>query len=1317
MIGVLSAALVRAGWLTYVAVSGVLIFGLFFLTFAGAWLKLAALASGADLTAERSLVSLAGGVVAWHFEDLQYHGEDRQFRVQRLEMFLDTWELVSGGRYLSVYAANVQVSARAGLITPSLDHVEIVVDLIEDGIGQQIDNVDQVIATNISLDALLSGDRRLRILDDANVIVRGEETGTRVSMGSGREGLARIELQARFDALGRIVDLVTDNGVNIARLTDIGVPVSGTASTAVRLRAQGTRAVGGALVLHVVLGVADIVIGNEIPNLVSLDAAAIASYDATTQILKFDTTPIEVGVNDVRIPVMAVSFQGHRSRLLPIEGIATDVDVAALGRLLAALELSEGRVAEVFEGLYPKGRASEIEWGWDRPGIAGFHLAGDVSELSIDDVWHVPKVTGAAGRVHMRGLAGTAYIDVQDSTLFVSRVFNDTWMFDAGQVRLDWVVDLSTLGFQVQIRDVALEAYGGTASLDMRIRQPTSDVTNLTISVRLALQGLTGIDVSPFLPRVSSLVPVSEWIDGAIDTTNIETFEMLFEGNPRSTDPWNNHIQLAIEVKDTDLLYAEGYAPITGANASVRVDNALTTIIPACHAPGDFCGAIHDVPVHEGIVTVQSDLDGGAGLLWVKGVARGSAKEMYAFVVDSPFSDDTRETLTRFQFDGDAVAHVNLTMELPPLQSGLLPSDPDVDIVLDIENGRFDFPDQDLTWLRAHGRAFFSTGEGLWTEQSLVGEAFGYPTTVDIAPGAGADGPDATTLIAIDGRVNARALEPWMRTIATRRLEGHTDYRVNLQTARIGSTESTVLTAITLRSDLTDLLIDFPDPYHKEIGEPRPIEVRLYPEYSERATKMWVDYADVQANLIVGPTVPITGVIAVGSPVPDSVPRFPERLELSAHMERGEIMAWVSFVDDLRAGVDPNAPESGHTSVHEAHVSFGNATLLGSTIGAGEMRLWRPADEPTSYGRVSTANSQMVFEIPDSNLEPTEIFMTTLPLQRGGFSLSGLKEGRARVANSSGLSAPFQLFADEVSLDNYPIGALSVDLRPNEDHWTLDIRAGEATRAATTESHLPSFWTNGTLMVGGESDQTAFDGRVEISGLTDYLKAQRVDVVTLREVIAEGAVSWDGGLTDVSLDTLVGELSLVGQCIGLRSQDLNFSSSLIGLLNVTGFLGAPIQIIDSVRKGLNVGCARLPEYDVRIESGSAPISINRGHFRVGNDTSPARLTRSDWWFDIDGTVHVTSPLAFDFAINVLPRLTSAPVWVALLSGVGAGAAALVLQQLLQPEIVVRRFCVTGTSEDFVTGGGRRVEGEGPCVVAEPTLLETDALEEQAPEPQ
>jgi uncharacterized protein (TIGR02099 family) len=596
---------------------------------------------------------------------------------------------------------------------------------------------------------------------------------------------------------------------------------------------------------------------------------------------------------------------GPPARLLGVGEAGTfrlqggDLDIAPLTAFLSVTNAAPVALRRWLKAAMPQGRIDSIRIDSDADGLRQWTLqarelraaamAGSPGTpgfrgLSLDVQGdHEGLLVRPAGNdmvIEFPGVfAAPITFHVDDGTIAGWRDDNGTWTFDADALAI------AGEGFQAVIAGGAALPAGQPPQLDLGAVMIDTDIEA----------------IKQFWP-LNRIPNTARWLNAALKGGTLASGRVWVRG-PANGFPFRDHdgrLDAVADIVDLGLAYRPDWPPLSDVAAEVVFENqAMRVRSETLRVSGiRVAGATADV----------ADLK--QPIVKIKGEARGSGEQLFAFIAGSPLQQRFGRHIEGMAIEGSPLTRVALNL---PLKRELGESSVDGRVLFSgqrFTDGRrgLDFHDMD-------GELRF-TRNGL-TAEGLKATLSGESARVALRIGDSTEDKQAIMEARIAGNLGMTALFGHIDAIAPliANARGRADWIVDVFIPKADETAASTATGdersgwVRVESDLRGIDLGLPAPLAKSADTSLPLQVRVGTQAQARPIDVQLGQLLRMRGRLDGGSRGFTGAIALGGAEPESIPG--SGFVITGQAPALDLTGWLSLAakpgSDAAAGIGSTA--------------------------------------------------------------------------------------------------------------------------------------------------------------------------------------------------------------------------------------------------------------------------------------------------------------------------------------------------------------------------------------------------------------------------
>lgn len=491
-----------------------------------------------------------------------------------------------------------------------------------------------------------------------------------------------------------------------------------------------------------------------------------------------------------------------------LRGRIAYLDIGDLRRLILASDLITPQVREALSALRPSGALHDIQLVLPDGKVAerGRYINAQFVDLHTEPWRRIPGITGFDGRVVMSDDGGSVYFDTAGGALRSDHIFRNDLAVDSLRGRLDW--RKAANGWHVRADDIE------AVNQDLSTRMVAAiDIPGGGASPRLGVYATFRAGSvehkDRYLPAGIMRDTAVHWLDRAIVSGSVPRGTLLIHG-PLDRFPFDGgsgRFAVEFDVEDGILEYAPGWPRIEEIAADVEFDGRSMKLF----APRGMTLSTELLHVTARIPNLAAK----PAQLEIDGDARGGSADALRFLRESPLHERFAAYVDHGAAEGDSA--LRLSLKIP------LVHQPAVRVagVLTMTNSRLSFGDGGVAIDDVNGDFSF-THTGL-NAKEVHGRILGMDATFGVE--ARARQGTRLTEVSATGHASDEQVAAFLPP-ALRRLKGSTDWTAHMELPEAVAGR-TVSGALRIDSNLRGLAIELPPPIGKSAAERLPFQLYM----------------------------------------------------------------------------------------------------------------------------------------------------------------------------------------------------------------------------------------------------------------------------------------------------------------------------------------------------------------------------------------------------------------------------------------------------------------------------------------------------------
>ncbi len=617
----------------------------------------------------------------------------------------------------------------------------------------------------------------------------------------------------------------------------------------------------------------------------------------------------QLGINDVELAAGAIPRDLGRWVVSARDDTITVAgDRMRLEDLVAPQIIARQRpeLARLLSAMRPKGVVRDVEAEWSGGEFRGIHA--NVRDVEVAASGRMPSLTGIDGSLQVGPGGGSFAIAAERLTLAARKLFRAPLTSDGVSGVVHWRPD----GDAWLVRGEGMELTDGNVWVrgDVEVRIEPGAVRSPLLDIDLRFGGADATNVSRYYPIGKMSPKLVAWLERAVVAGRVVSGRVRAEGRAADFpfDRAGGKFEVVADIRDGVLDYAPGWPRLENADVTLRAEGAALRF----HSRQGRLGGLAIREAEAGFETLRTP----DPTLKLHGEMSGPSARALEFLREGPPFRDSSLAPEELSIEGDG--SLRLALELPVRN---LP-ETKVEGVYTLQGDRVTLPG-DLVLTELTGDVSFTRREV--TGRGLRGRLLGGDIEFDIA----SEAQRRPAAIRIDGRgdANVDELAPYLGKRITGRLDGTLSWTGELLIE--GQTRG-----LELRSDLTGVSIELPEPAAKPAAQPDALVTRIDFAKNRPVEVSFTLGARANGRLLVaeqeGRRRILRGAVNIGER-PASLPGVDE-LVVGLYAPYADLDGWLEVVsspEEAEADADADA-----TVVSEVRVGVERARLLGRTFGA-----------------------------------------------------------------------------------------------------------------------------------------------------------------------------------------------------------------------------------------------------------------------------------------------------------------------------------------------------------------------------------------------
>lgn len=446
--------------------------------------------------------------------------------------------------------------------------------------------------------------------------------------------------------------------------------------------------------------------------------------------------------------------------------------------------------------------------------IKNFHYkenawAADFSGISLNAFEKYPGITNLSGTIDWNKNSGNVFLNSQDVSVKLDKVFADPLQFDqiTGGLRLqkqengDWIL---------QTKKLMLTNHDLSASPVMTLTLPAKAPVNINLSADFQVMNVAHI--SKYLPLKIFDATLQTWLRNAFLSGRVDAGKAILQGNLKDYpfDKGNGKFEIGGSVSDIDLNYAPRWPMLRHLTGTLDFKGRSMTVSLSS-------GQIMDIPLSNVSAHIPYMGDKVPQILTVNsGVVHTDFTNALRFVHQSPLEETIGKQFSKTELHGPIDFTLGLEM---PLKK---PETTKVNGHIVMTASSIVLPLWKLTLDGLKGTVDFT--EKSVTANAVQGNLFAFPMTFDLKtehPNQGS----SYVVVTINSLMDIPTLETWVAMPLSQYAEGKTTMTATVDLYPASSASHPTL--VNIMSDLKGITLKLPEGYGKKADESRPLQLSL----------------------------------------------------------------------------------------------------------------------------------------------------------------------------------------------------------------------------------------------------------------------------------------------------------------------------------------------------------------------------------------------------------------------------------------------------------------------------------------------------------
>lgn len=613
------------------------------------------------------------------------------------------------------------------------------------------------------------------------------------------------------------------------------------------------------------------------------DLAFNAYYDRRDDGFDLLVDSLAVSLGETRWGEVKLALgQQRRGAADEVWKLAADrLDLTPLAPAVEALAPLPDKLAEIIEGLQPRGSLHNVQLAWQpqAEGDKRVQFAANLERIAFNAVHGAPAAENVSGAISGDLGQGELRLDAPDFVLHLDHFFPQPWKYRQANARLTWSLDQEA--FTLASRYMKVSGDEGELAGDMLIRLQRDPSRESYMDLRVTLHDGDARYTEKYLPTATpALSPaLADWLKTAIRGGRIDEGWFQYQGSlmPGAQDGARS-IDLFFKVHDAELAFQPGWPSVRGARGEVFVEDSGVRVDVSE-------GLLLDSRVTDVKARVPHVPAGQVSRLLIDGKVASNVADGLKILQETPLKT-AAESFAGWRGEGPLDGRLQLDI---PLNKGGQPL-----VVVDFATQgatlRIDKPLLEMS--QVSGAFRFDSAKGL-SAPDVRAQLFGRPVQGKVFAEGNAK---PLTRIEASGQVAVKTLAEWLGVTQTLPVTGSIPYRLGVSISDDSQ--------LRVDSDLKGVGIELPAPFGKGVDETRNATWRMNLSGPER--RMWAELQDVGSLALAMPAndqKQLRGELLLGADA--AVAPVERGLRVRGRLAEFDLDAWKAALEQSKAPVQP----------------------------------------------------------------------------------------------------------------------------------------------------------------------------------------------------------------------------------------------------------------------------------------------------------------------------------------------------------------------------------------------------------------------------
>lgn len=807
----------------------------------------------------------------------------------------------------------------------------------------------------------------------------------------------------------------------------------------------------------------------------------------------------EFKARDLQVQIAGQSWPGTQLKVHQSgDGlISAEASYLRLSDVTAIAKLMEN-VPEVLTSTQPAGDVQALAVVYQpEAGIQSVQLqAQDIAFLPWQDY---PGANDLSFKLDWRPDQGEVAFDSHQTTVYADAWLDEALYLESLTGDISWRQD----GDSWHMVTDKLNLWNQDLNLSLNGRINHQNETTDT-DMRLDLQDVVVNRWRHYVPERIIPSDFERWSRNAFREGVIESGYIEMQGNPAAfpfdDKPQQGSFDMQLQVKNTQLHYAEGWPDIEQVNGSVtgQGNNLLIKSQSGKIAGMDFTD----------VTTTISNLVRPKPVLRVDGALTGTSSAALAFLQNSPLQKRFGSVAEWLEVTGNSDITLDLTVPL-------------TDVNNTQASGLVSFADSQLTTKAVPGLLIEQiNGQLAYSNDGvdatgIKASAFNEPITIDVLPERGKTRVDVAGKAAISS-----VRELWPELIPDF-VSGSSQYLTQLRISEPNEGEFDV--AVDIASDLRGVSIDAPKPLGKSTSEVKPLNLLIHQGGAvDLELEDWLSVALMEKDG------KLAGELALGGQTAKIVD---DKLLVSGRLDTLDLDSWLDWQ------AQRETDNQSATEVDRLDIQLDELLLGGQRVTDLQVKGQQLSGQWQLDLNSSQIKGQLVVPEQVSNEKPLSL---TLDHLRWAMSDDDKSD---EPAVKRKLWPALRLDIAELEINDMPLGRLNLRANRSTDSWNIETAS---LKSPVLQASLTGSWRQNHSAEQSEFDIVASSD--DLKALLAYYGYQ--EVIEARQVQINSQLNWQGDLAQFSLASMQGNMDLAVGRGSLIEVEPGAAGRIFGLLSI-----------------------------------------------------------------------------------------------------------------------------------------------------------------------